>query len=377
MKRVRLKEMRDAIVLSNWTWKENNVPERVAQALAKAGARVLYVESPITILRKGQRNPSTELKPGITRLQPLFAAHRIFQIQILSAVQTAFVKLQVIRFARKLKLKNPICFFPHGEEPLLIASALKKAGYPLVHLEMDYELPASLPHVQIAETTLVIPEAVYRELNPRYPGRIFRLPQLYTPTGLSIRTGASEAVAARLASIPRPYLVYLGAIQERIDRQLVATVLSAHPEWHLVSFGTGDLHLPNHHVFPWVKSEELGAFLGPDAAGFMPYRLDDMRDLHCVPLKLFDYFAAGMAVVGTPITYLSAHRNMVYLGHTEQELESAIEAAFHEPADSIIKEERRAFANRHSIENHAISIAPLLEETEGFPPPGWLALHGE
>ena len=121
-----------------------------------------------------------------------------------------------------------------------------------------------------------------------------------------------------------------------------------------------------------MKNEELGAFLGPDAVGFMPYRLDDMKNLHCVPLKLFDYFAAGMAVVATPITYLAAHTDLVYLGRTEHELKAAIEAAFHEPADSSIKRERRAFAERHSIENHACSMAPLLEDMESFPPPGWL-----
>lgn len=368
-------EMRDAIVLSGWTWEANNVPERMAQVIAKAGAKVLYVEVPVTFLRKSRRSPSTEVLAGITRLQPLFAAHRVFQVRMLSQLQTAWVKHQVVRAARRLKLKNPVCFFPHGEEQLLIASALKKAGYTLVHVEMDYELPASLPHVQVAETTLAIPEAVYRELHPRFPGRIFRLQQLFTPAARSTQTGASESVAAHLASIPRPYLLYLGAIQERIDRRIVAAVLSAHPEWHLVSFGSGDLHLPNHHVLPWVKNEELGVFLGPDAVGLLPYRLDEMKDLHCVPLKLFDYFAAGMAVVATPITYLAGHTGLVYLARTEQELEEAIEAAFHEPADSPIKMERRAFTEQHSIANHARWLAPLLEDTLSFPPPGWLARH--
>ena len=34
--------MRDAIVISGWTWEASNVPERLALALANAGSRVLY-----------------------------------------------------------------------------------------------------------------------------------------------------------------------------------------------------------------------------------------------------------------------------------------------------------------------------------------------
>jgi hypothetical protein len=38
--------MRDAIILSTWSWDRFNVPERIALALAMRGARVLYCEIP-------------------------------------------------------------------------------------------------------------------------------------------------------------------------------------------------------------------------------------------------------------------------------------------------------------------------------------------
>ena len=38
--------MRDAIILSTWSWDTFNVPERIALALAMRGARVLYCEIP-------------------------------------------------------------------------------------------------------------------------------------------------------------------------------------------------------------------------------------------------------------------------------------------------------------------------------------------
>jgi hypothetical protein len=40
-----LDRMRDAIILSTWSWDTFNVPERIALALAMRGARVLYCEN--------------------------------------------------------------------------------------------------------------------------------------------------------------------------------------------------------------------------------------------------------------------------------------------------------------------------------------------
>lgn len=374
--------MRDAIVISGWTWKENNTPERLALSLAQAGATVLYVESPISFLKYRNSRASDPAVAGVHRLRPFFAAHRIFQMRFLSRAQTAMVAGQITRAAGRLKLRNPICFFPHGEESFLIASAMKRAGCALVHLEMDYELPASLPHAEVADLTLAIPEAAYSDLQRWVPNKVFRMPQIFS--GLqspAAAGGGDDAVSMLIASLPKPYLLYLGALQQRINRQLVAQMLSSHPDWHLVSFGSGDLHLPNHHVLPWLSGEQMAALLGPGAIGFMPYRLDDMKNLHCVPLKLFDYFSAGMAVVATPISYLDGISGLVYIARTPGELEQAIQRAMEEPAASPLKQQRRAFAERHSIESSALFIAPLLEDSDQFPPSAWpeavAARHGD
>jgi hypothetical protein len=45
------------------------------------------------------------------------------------------------------------------------------------------------------------------------------------------------AVAAEIASLPKPVLGYIGVVDERIDYDLLARIADAHPEWSLAMIG--------------------------------------------------------------------------------------------------------------------------------------------
>ena len=48
-------KMRDAIIVSGWTWEAHNVPERLALALAHTGRRILYCDRPVSVFRHSPR----------------------------------------------------------------------------------------------------------------------------------------------------------------------------------------------------------------------------------------------------------------------------------------------------------------------------------
>src|SRR6202162_5853225 len=61
--------VRDAIVLSTWSWDVFNVPERVALALASRCARVLYCEMPASRFRHVVK-PLDEVAKNVYRFAP-------------------------------------------------------------------------------------------------------------------------------------------------------------------------------------------------------------------------------------------------------------------------------------------------------------------
>src|SRR6202035_4599704 len=174
------------------------------------------------------------------------------------------------------------------------------------------------------------------------------------------RGDAALLQAIEFSDIPTPRLIYLGNVEGRVNLELVKQVLDLHPEWHFISFGpTNRLVQSNSHVLPWVPQNRWANLLLADGAiGFLPYDCTDPKNLHCVPLKLFDYFARGLPVVSTSIVYLREFADLVYLGDTAEELDQAIRLALEEPADSPKRSKRMAIARNHSIEKLAQILTP-------------------
>ena len=148
--------------------------------------------------------------------------------------------------------------------------------------------------------------------------------------------------------------------------QLVNDILAEHPEWQFLSFGgtTKWLPLANEHVLPWCSQDEIPAVLEALDVGFMPYDCTNPKNLHCVPLKLFDYFSRGIPVVSTPIVHLREYGNLVYVGATANELADAVSQALAERPESPNRAARMAIARKHSIENLSGLVSRMLEEAK-------------
>jgi glycosyltransferase involved in cell wall biosynthesis len=93
----------------------------------------------------------------------------------------------------------------------------------------------------------------------------------------------------------------------------------------------------------------------------MPYDFQNPYNLHCVPLKLFDYFAVGMPVVSTPISVLREFSDLVYIGATADELAEAISLALKEDVQSSKKAKRMAIARQHSVENISSMLKGIID----------------
>jgi len=351
--------MRDAIVYSGSAWETFNVPERMALALSLLGARVLYCEHPASILRP-RPTSLREVEKGIFAFRPAFLAERLNRVAPLRFLQTAVFAKQISGKAALLKLRKPLFFYPWlGPQPTLLSHVRGK--FPLVHMQMDYGEPNALAHVEPSDITLAIPHSVYHQQRARFGDKVHLIPQVVDLRVFETADGSAIQPSTAIASIPRPRLGYLGPAHSQINRPLVSDLLQSHPSWHFVSVGpTKSVPLPNAHALPWQSRQESARYAAGFDVGFMPYDCYDQDKLHCLPLKLFEYFALGLPIVATPILELREFEDLIYFGDTAKELARAVELALQEPADSPKKEKRMQIAKDHTIEKLAEILAKIL-----------------
>jgi glycosyltransferase involved in cell wall biosynthesis len=176
-----------------------------------------------------------------------------------------------------------------------------------------------------------------------------------------------------LAAIPHPRLVFAGALAARkLDLSLLVELARRRPDWSLVMVGPigegdprGDLaalwEAPNIHLVGPTPFGELPAWLGAGDVGLIPYAANPYTAA-VFPMKVYEYLAAGLPVVSTPLPSLRGVGGIAF-AQTPEGFERAVEAAL--LADTPERRaERVALAEAHSWERRVEEIGRLVREAE-------------
>ena len=133
-------------------------------------------------------------------------------------------------------------------------------------------------------------------------------------------------------SAPRPDVcVYVGAFDARFDWEQTRSWAAGHPQWRFVLAGPGaspSESLPdNVDVVGPVPYEDLPGLLSGARVGMLPLSSDPLNRGRS-PMKLYEYLAAGLAVVSreTPVLH-AAPEDGVYTYADEGEASVALRAA--------------------------------------------------
>ena len=118
-----------------------------------------------------------------------------------------------------------------------------------------------------------------------------------------------------LAALPQPRVVFVGAIvATKLDLDLLVALARLRPAWSFAMVGAvglgdprGDVSAlerePNVHLLGGRSYEQLPAVLRGAAAGLIPYALNPLT-ASVFPMKVYEYLAAGLPVVATPLPSL-------------------------------------------------------------------------
>jgi glycosyltransferase involved in cell wall biosynthesis len=142
---------------------------------------------------------------------------------------------------------------------------------------------------------------------------------------------------ADLQTIPEPRLAYIGALSDfKIDFQLLIEVAKARPEWNLVLIGEereGQRSallqqlgsLPNVHLLGYKTYAQLPDYLRGLNVGLLPTLVNDYTH-GMFPMKYFEYLAAGLPVVSTPLAFTREPNLEMRIAATSEAFVAAIEA---------------------------------------------------
>jgi glycosyltransferase involved in cell wall biosynthesis len=157
-------------------------------------------------------------------------------------------------------------------------------------------------------------------------------------------------------------------VATKLDLGLIAGLAHLRPDWSIVLVGPRGLGDPgtdlspiegvaNIHLLGPRAHEELPAVLRGAAAGIIPYALNPLTG-SVFPMKVYEYLAAGLPVVSTPLPALAGVEDVVIVEDAEG-MAAALEREL--AADTPQRRaERSRRAARHSWDARIEEIVAAL-----------------
>jgi glycosyltransferase involved in cell wall biosynthesis len=351
-----------------WTNKQHT-----AHHLAQAGWRVLYVES--VGLRQPRMGSSTDWGRLLKRLWrglrgPRQVQERVWVLSPLvlpfkhhhpwvRALNQGLLSHTLARFCQRHGFNTPMVWTYH---PFVLESLQRlqqrhhlALGPTVYHCVDDLaaipgidasafnaEEQRLLQHCQVVFTTS---PSLADKCSVHHP-RVHNFPNVVDVDHFAQAWRQDGPLPADLAAIPEPRLAYVGALSDfKVDFELLDALAEAKPEWSIVLIGDERegqhnttlarmVQRPNVHLLGHRPYTQLPHYLRGMRIGLLPTLVNDYTH-SMFPMKYFEYLAAGLPVVTTPLEFVKkvnthwvavADNPEAYASAIEQQLEKSNQA---------------------------------------------------
>ena len=354
--------MTDVTVLSSFDWSVPGTPEMITETAALGGMKTLHFIKPKSIFSSSSFLRRNDVNIETKRLRIISA--RFANFGILENFQNIFVSQQIKKnvFRKYPSSKNSILIYTNLESIVGILPLLRPVFKTFIYICADY---SKLDHsfcsnAFYADKILTIPKSMVSKINKIYPQKAIHWPQMtsYIPQEKKL----SKETNNILKIIPKPRALYTGLTYPRIDLSLYKMISDKLPHLSFITFTNGKkLKVDkNRYEIPWIAKAELFSLIKECDIGFMPYNIKDPHNLHCVPLKLFEYFYAGIPVISTQLLNISEFQPHVYLANSHQDFIHGLSSLISSTQSPRAIKERKQIANRHSTKNLTIRLESIL-----------------
>lgn len=225
-----------------------------------------------------------------------------------------------------------------------------------------------------ADLVIVTSPALLASKRPHNP-HTYLVPNAVDYAGFQagIAAGVQIADLQEAGGIPRPRIGYSGALNEKVDFDLLAHVARSRPDWQLVLIGPLELasqphkadalrDLPNVHWLGRQPVSALPAAIASFDVCVLPYERNTWT-ANIDSLKLYEYFACGRPVVSTDVpaarTFAAEGPTIVRIATDAADFIAQLAAALAED-DPAAADRRRFIAANNTWEHRVAQIEALL-----------------
>lgn len=171
-----------------------------------------------------------------------------------------------------------------------------------------------------------------------------------------------------IKNIPRPRIIYTGALYNRIDIELLHDTILDNPDKSFIIIGFGDESLlrnspKNLYFLGPKKHSELKDYLKHSDVGIIPFKESMSGVVCCDSIKHYEYLSSNLPVVTTMIPESAILKPYTYLVSDKKEFSNALgEALSLNISTDVIK----SFLVKNSWVNRAANIALLSEKEHEY-----------
>jgi glycosyltransferase involved in cell wall biosynthesis len=159
-------------------------------------------------------------------------------------------------------------------------------------------------------------------------------------------SAVSPVIPADLKDIIRPIAGYAGALQDRIDIDLMEYVIKTLPEYNFVFVGPVIdinhikplLNYSNVHIMGNKKFGNMPSYIDNFDVCIIPHKVNALT-ISMDPLKTYEYLARGKPVVSTPVAGTDKFKNILYIADDKKKFAGYVKLSIRE--DSRQKHEDR------------------------------------
>lgn len=322
-------------------------------------------------LRRGLAPPRSV--DGLHVLSPLvLPLHSNAMVRVLNR---ALLRAQVRRAARGLGMEHPIlwAYVPQAES---LVQTLRPELV-VYHCVDDIAAQAGIDGASFraaeerfarrADLVLASAPALAERMRA-LSGNVMEAPNV-ADTALFATALDEGPVDAALAALPRPRVVFTGAIvSTKLDLALLVELARARPQWSFAlvgPVGPGDPRAdvsmlsaePNVHLLGPRSYQELPAVLRGADAGLIPYARNELTG-SIFPMKVYEYLAAGLPVVASELPALSEVAEVAKAPDAPGMAQALEDALAHDTPER--RAERSRVAAAHSWDRRLEEIAAAV-----------------
>jgi glycosyltransferase involved in cell wall biosynthesis len=287
--------------------------------------RVLFVDPPYAVsqaqlIREGGKafkvhRPLNSVNKALQVLSPvqILASDSRFGPRQLQRVNLQLVKGQIQQALAALRWDSPRLLWVYNPQAVTLVGQLGEAGviYDCVDSFSDFSWSnhntAAWEAELVQKADLILTSATQLYRNCQDAGKpVYLIPNAADYQHFSKSSNYGGIGPSDLKAIPHPRLGFCGAIYEWLDFDLLRQLAAEHSQWQMVMIGPlqPGLAVPeslsNLHWLGRRDYQQLPWYLAHLDLMMIPFLKNKVTE-HANPIKLWEYLAAGKAVVATDL----------------------------------------------------------------------------